>query len=193
MSAETGVMAPTQRRGIPLAWQLLIVFDIVAVAFTYAQQATGSVPGQSDSIEIFEQLVVETKIDGDQKTQPGTVRFEAIDVFVDAGEISLAAYQLELSSQDDGVDIVGIEGGEHAAFSEPPYYDAKAMNNNRVILAAFNTGETLPTGRSRVARVHVQVDGPQQRIWQTTLMAAAAADGKRIPAEVSIAKAERRR
>ena len=193
MSDESRVTASKQRHGVPLAWQLLIVFDICAIAFSYSQHATGSVRGQSDSIQIVEQKAVETMFEGDSGTPPGAVRFEAIDVFVDAGKTPLAAYQLELSSRDQGVEIVGIEGGEHVAFSEPPYYDTRAMNNNRVILAAFNTGENLPTGRSRVARVHVQVDGPQQRIWKTTLMASAAADGKRIPAELSIAKSERSR
>jgi hypothetical protein len=93
-------------------------------------------------------------------------------------------------SKTGGVEIVGIEGGEHPAFAEPPYYDTRAMNNNRVVLGAFNTGNDLPTGRSRVARVHVQLRGPGDRLWHTELTTSASADGTKIPAEISIAKAQ---
>jgi hypothetical protein len=42
-------------------------------------------------------------------------RFRAVDIFVDSTNKPLAAYQLEFTASA-GAKIVGIEGGEHAAF-----------------------------------------------------------------------------
>jgi len=84
------------------------------------------------------------------------------------------------------VEIVGIEGGEHPAFVEPPYYDPAAMANDRVILAAFSTGKDLPHGRVRVARVHVQVSGGVEPKYEAKLVTAGSIDGKPIPATVSV-------
>ena len=152
--------------------------DVNLVALVCAQDEQPAA-GQGDSVV--------TQLDGPNDVEQNAVRFEAIDVFVDSGDQPLAAYQFELTSQEPGVEIVGIEGGEHAAFKEPPFYDPKAMNNNRVILAAFNTGQDLPAGRSRVARIHVQVMGPGQREYRTRLLVSATVEGQQIPAKVSIA------
>lgn len=116
------------------------------------------------------------------------IRFEAIDVIVDSGNEALGAYQFELDSVSDGVEIVGIEGGEHAAYADPPYYDPQAMNGNRVILAAFSTDAKLPTGRSRVARIHVQLEGAAPKSYRFKLTATANDQGEDISAEVEIAK-----
>ena len=116
----------------------------------------------------------------------GELRFEALDVFVDVGEKSLAAYQLEIEATTDGVEIAGIEGGEHAAFRKPPYYDPKAMAGNRIILAAFDTGDDLPAGRIRVARIHLQLQGAGAKKYRTRLSVAADADGKPVPAKLQI-------
>ena len=168
---------------IPLCWALLIAFDASLMALAYAQEV---------DVRPLEAPVqtVDTDLPGPMDIAADAFTFEAVDVFVDSGNQSLAAWQLELTSRSKGVQIVSIEGGEHPAFSEPAYYDPRAMQNNRVILGAFSTGNDLPTGRSRVARVHVQVRGPGKRLWHTELTTSANADGKRIPAEISIAKAE---
>jgi hypothetical protein len=60
------------------------------------------------------------------------------------------------------VGIEGGEGGEHAAYAKPAYYDPAALapeGGGRVILAAYSTAKDLPTGRTRVARLHVMVEG----------------------------------
>lgn len=173
----------SRRYQIPLCWALLIAFDISLMALTYAQDVnpqSAERPVQS----------VQTEIPGPDDVVAESTRFEAIDVFVDSGNQRLAAWQLELKSTASDMQIVGIEGGEHPAFAEPPYYDARAMNNNRVIIAAFNTGDNLPSGRSRVARIHVQVRGAGARTWLSELTTSATADGTKIRAEISIAKAE---
>ena len=171
-----------RHRHIPLPWLVLIVFDLCLVAMACAQDSS-PVASTADEPTV-------TQLEGPNDVEQDTLRFEAIDVFVDSGDQPLAAYQFELVSRVPGVEIVGIEGGAHAAFAEPPYYDPKAMNNNRVILAAFNTGNDLPSGRSRVARIHVQVQGPGQKEYQTRLTISATSNGERIPAKLSIAKAK---
>lgn len=118
------------------------------------------------------------------------VRFEAVDVFVDSAEQPLAAYQFEFAAETGEVKIVGIEGGEHAAFTDPPYYDPAALAHNRVIIAAFNTGADLPTGNTRVARIHVQVTGAEAPQYAIKLHVAASGDGKEIQATASVTGGE---
>jgi hypothetical protein len=114
------------------------------------------------------------------------VRFAAVDVYVDSGTQALAAYQFELSAAAGEFRIVGVEGGEHAAFAGPPYYDPAALMNDRIIIAAFNTGANLPTGRTRVARVHVQISGNEEPAYSVKLVVAGDADGKPITATASV-------
>jgi hypothetical protein len=179
----TGNSAACWWSSVPLAWIILILVDVSLVALACAQENR---PQPEPVVQLDEGEVVQ--IDGDPQIPADAVRFEAIDVFVDSGQLPLAAYQFELISETAGVEIVGIEGGEHAAFSTPPYYDPQAMNNNRVILAAFSTDNALPTGRSRVARIHLQVTGPAVKEYRTWLRTTADADGQQIPARVSIAR-----
>ncbi len=122
------------------------------------------------------------------ESQPDSVRFEAIDVFVDSGGKPLAAYQFELKARSGEVLLAGLEGGEHAAFKAAPYYDTTAMLQNKVIVAAFSTAPRLPHGRTRVARLMVQVTGPTEPAYDATLSVAGSPDGKPIPdAKLSIA------
>ena len=114
------------------------------------------------------------------------VRFEAIDVFIDTGEKPLAAYQFELKAFRGDVMIVGIEGGEHAAFEEPPYYDPAALNNDRVIIADFNTEKDVPAGRTRLARIHVRVRGKEEPRYRTVLETAVAPGGKEVADSIAL-------
>jgi hypothetical protein len=115
------------------------------------------------------------------------VHFKTVDIFVDAGGKPLAAYQLEFQAKSGKVKIVGIEGGEDAAFKEPPYYDAKAMQQERVVIAAFSTEEAtkLPKEKTRVASIHVQVTGEQEPDYALALAVAADSTGKKIGAEAT--------
>jgi hypothetical protein len=97
---------------------------------------------------------------------PSAVRFETLDVFVDSGAVPLAAYQLEVRADTKSEDaraqvkLVGVEGGDRGAFEEPPRYDPEALlRGERIILAAYSLldKDQLPTGKTRVARIHVQV------------------------------------
>ena len=115
------------------------------------------------------------------------IRFNTVDVFVDAGTQPLAAYQLSFTATSGDVKIVGIEGGEHPAFREPPYYDPLAIQHERAILAAFNTAsaDRLPKGRTRVAIVHVQITGARTPVYAVKLEAAANQEGSRVVGQAS--------
>jgi hypothetical protein len=111
------------------------------------------------------------------------LHFRSVDVYVNSNDKPLAAYQVEVSAQKGTVKIVGIEGGEPAAFKDPPFYDPKAMQQERVILAAFNTAgaDKLPNGKTRVATIHVQTAGDEPPEYRVKALTAASPDGKEIP------------
>ena len=115
-----------------------------------------------------------------------SVRFAVVDVRIDPSGRPLAAYQIEFIADANRVKLVGIEGGDHAAFAQPPYYDPAALSNSRVILAAFNTGSNLPTAAFRVARLHVQITVNEKPKWEAKLLVTAAADGSKIPSTVTL-------
>lgn len=128
----------------------------------------------------------------------GQMRFATVDVFVDSGQSPLAAWQVEITGtlKDGRVQLVGIEGGEHAAYRDPAYYDPAALadagvagdgggggGGGRVVLAAFNTtgAEALPTGRTRIARLHVALSGNEARPeYQVAVRIAADPEGNPI-------------
>jgi hypothetical protein len=120
-----------------------------------------------------------------QEAQPA-MRFAYVDVLIDAGEQPLAAYQFELSAAQGEIKIVGVEGGEHPAFADPPYYDPKALQKDRIIIAAFDTTAELPTGKTRVARVHLVIMGDAQPQYRIDLHVAADADGAEISATATV-------
>lgn len=117
---------------------------------------------------------------------PPVARFTNVDVMVDPRGSALAAYQVEFVADANRVTLVGIEGGEHAAFSKPPYYDPKAMAGNRVILAALNTGRDLPMTKTRVARLHLRIVGEGMPSLSAKLIVAASSNDRTIPADVSV-------
>jgi hypothetical protein len=121
--------------------------------------------------------------------QPG-VRFAPLYIYIDSGNNSLAAYQFELKATAGQIKIVGVEGGQSEAFKEAPYYDPAALQNNRIIIAAFSTGSNLPKGRTRIATIHMQIIGDTEPQYELKLIVAGGADGKEIPAEITFKKGE---
>jgi hypothetical protein len=116
----------------------------------------------------------------------GPVRFAAVQVYIDAGQTPLAAYQFEVTTRTGNVALVGIEGGDHPAFKSAPYYDTRALLQNKVIVAAFSTAADLPRGRTRVATLMVQITGDAEPAYDAKLVTAASADGKPIAATVTL-------
>jgi hypothetical protein len=121
-----------------------------------------------------------------QSTQPA-VRFEAVDVFVDPQGQPLGAYQIEFKATTGDVKLVGVEGGASEAYRKAPYYDPKALQQSRIILAAFSTDSSLPIVRTRVARLHLQVTGDAKPEYELKLMVAGDKDAKPIDAVASYA------
>lgn len=122
---------------------------------------------------------------GDETMRPGP-RFEAIDVFITPTG-PLAAYQLEFHAGPGQIKIVGIEGGEHAAYVQAPYYDPAAMQGERVVIGAFSTrpdGE-LPAARFRVARIHVMIEAGMNPEYAARLQTAAGPEARQLDATVS--------
>ena len=124
------------------------------------------------------------------KTVPPKVRFVWLPVYVDSADMPLAAYQFELKATQGDVTIVGVEGGQHAAFKKPPYYDPAVLKKeNRIIIAAFNVGNDLPAGKNRIASVHLMVEGEIEPEYKIELTVAADPNGKKIPnAKINLKK-----
>ena len=118
------------------------------------------------------------------------VRFAPLHIYLDSGNEPLAAFQFELKATAGQIKIVGVEGGQHPAFKEAPYYDPAALANDRIIIAAFNTGRDLPKGRTRIATIHLQIIGDAVPDYELNLTVAADTDGKEIPAKISFEKGE---
>jgi len=119
---------------------------------------------------------------------PTPVRFTSVDIYIDPNGRPLAAYQFELTAQGADATLVGVEGGEHQAFAQPPYYDPRANLNKRIVIAAFNTGEDLPRQRTRVATVMLRVKGAVPPRFSATLQVAADASADPIHAGISVSE-----
>jgi hypothetical protein len=119
-------------------------------------------------------------------TAPPALRFVPVAVRIDTGGRPLAAWQVEIRIASGDARIVGVEGGEHPAFAEPAYYDRAALRERRIVLAAFHTGNDLPSGTTRVATLHLAVTGDADPTFDAELVVAAGPDGRRFAASVSI-------
>jgi hypothetical protein len=123
-------------------------------------------------------------------TAKDTVRFAPLQVTIDPAGQPMAAYQFELKAVRGQVRIVGIEGGEHPAFSAAPFYDPAALAQDRIIIAAYNTGDNLPSTKSRVATIHLQILGEVEPEYEIQLMVASNLEGDKIQATIACEKGE---
>ncbi|MEI8195404.1 MAG: hypothetical protein WCI73_05795 [Phycisphaerae bacterium] len=123
-----------------------------------------------------------------------TISFRSLDIYVapHGAQQALAAYQVELRVTRGDAVIIGVEGGEHPAFTKPPYYDPAALQNQRILLAAFSTDQNLPHGKTRVARLHFQVRGNQAPEYSIKLDIAADPVGKPLAAAASVTQGDPR-
>ncbi len=116
-------------------------------------------------------------------------RFVTFDLYIETASAPLAAWQVEIRDRTGAATIVGLEGGSAGAFNEPPTYDPAALTTGRIIVASFSTdsAEQLPTGRIRVATLHVHVRGNAAPEFDVELTAVATVDGRPLRASVSLA------
>jgi len=119
--------------------------------------------------------------------EEGRSRFRAVDIYLDSKSAPLAAYQLEFSVTNGYARIVGIEGGESPTFRQPPFYDPKAIQHDRVIIAAFSTAlpANLPHGKTRVATIHLECADTQELQAELKLDIAADSEGAKIFGEAN--------
>ena len=123
----------------------------------------------------------------------GAPTFTAFDVFVDSGDKTLGAWQFEWLVRGGAARIVGVEGGEHAAFAKAPHYDAAALQGGRILVAAFSTDRELPHGRTRVARVHLMIAAGAVPEFAVQLQASADGEGAALSATIAWQKTESKR
>ena len=168
-SYQHGGQALKGRKG-SLGYSLQLSFFFSSLIILSFWPAAGQV-GQGDTAQALDNTA-------------GRERFVALDVYVDSGVKELAAYQFEFQAAGATAKIVGVEGREHPAFAEPPYYDPAALARDRVIVGAFSTGRDLPAGKTRVARLHLMLTGPAQPDYQLKLNVAGDRDGNEIKAEI---------
>lgn len=124
--------------------------------------------------------------------QAPTSEFAVFDIYLDSGAEPVAAYQLKISDERAAVKILSVEGGEHSAFSDPPKFDAKAIQRDVIKIAAFslNGRAQLPTGRTRIASLHVEIGPGLTPEWIATVQAAAGPGGAKISTQVTLSKRE---
>lgn len=136
--------------------------------------------------------VVAQQSEHDDMAAEAGVRFAPLHIYLDSGDRSLAAFQFELEATTGQIEIVGVEGGKHKAFSEAPYYDPAALAQDRIIIAAFHTGQDLPKGRTRIATIHLQIAGDAEPQYELKVTLAGDADGNEIPAKITFEKGEQK-
>ena len=123
------------------------------------------------------------------EVEPGAeetdIRFQAMDIFIDSRAQALAAFQVDVRYEKDRVKIVGLEGGETESYQEPPYFDPKGMEHGRIILAGF-TLDDPPKGETRVARLHLRIQGEMMPDLTIRVMTAARPGGERIAAKARL-------
>ena len=170
------------------AWFAGSAAAALAIAFTL----TFVVPAHADAVDAYALALKGgdatailrecTRIRSPRKIDAPGNRFVAVDVYVEAGERKLAAWQVEIGTGDRAA-VVGVEGGEPAAYREPPSYDPKALEGGKIVLAAFTTGDA-PSGRVRVARLHLMENEKCELIGK--VVAAASPGGERFEAKVRL-------
>jgi hypothetical protein len=113
--------------------------------------------------------------------------FRPVNVYVDSGSESLAAYQIEITAgkSEPCAEIVGVEGGEHRAFRTAPYYDPAALRGGRIVVGAFSTETNLPRGKTLVAVLHIR-ETSSPCLYGARVLAAASEREQRIAVEVSL-------
>ncbi len=115
-------------------------------------------------------------------------RFVALDVIIDAAE-PVAAWQFELSDRNRTMTVVGVENGDSPAFMDAPYYDRDAVADgsaDRIVVADFSLdADRLPSGRFRIATIHVMVEGGEPD-FALKLINTTTRDGRRIDATATL-------
>jgi hypothetical protein len=117
------------------------------------------------------------------------LRFEAVDIYLDSNE-PVAAWQFELSDRNGRMKVVGVENGESTAYQRAPYYDREAVRldeADRIVVADYSLAgvDELPSGRTRIATIHLMLDSTDDKDIELTLITATTRNGRIIDASLS--------
>lgn len=122
-------------------------------------------------------------------------RFVPVEVFLDSPQ-PVAAWQFELKDRNASIKVVGVENGGSDVFQRAPYYDREAVTRGdarRIVVADYSLADEseLPSGRVRVATLHLMLDGDAD--FELNLVTATTADGRPIEtATVSLQETQTR-
>lgn len=117
-------------------------------------------------------------------------QFAAVDIYLDSAE-PVAAWQFEFSNRNGLMKIIGVENGESAAFERVPYYDREAVRRgtaDRIVVADFSLADEslLPSGRTRIATLHLMLEGRDDPSFDLHLVTAVTQDGQPIDASIGL-------
>jgi len=125
----------------------------------------------------------------------GETRILTYDIMLDVGSRALAAFQIEISmSAPDTARVTGmlVRGGDHPALQRQPLFDNQRVSRpgarTTFTIANFDTGNDLPSGDVRVARIVLIVVGPGNPGVTARLVIAAGPEGALIPAGLRVAE-----
>ncbi|MBS0186751.1 MAG: hypothetical protein JSS51_01710 [Planctomycetes bacterium] len=193
------------RKGFQPTGERISEFDEVN---RIAAAAVGAEPSQVPSLEDHG---VDTEKDA-KKASPGAdarafdrlsvspesvadTRILTYDVMLDVGSRSLAAFQIEISlSAPDTAHVTGlfVRGGDHPALKRQPLFDSKRVSRpgarTSFTIANFDTGNDLPSGDVRVARIVLVVVGKGNPGLTARLVVAAGPEGVPIPAGLRVSE-----
>lgn len=118
------------------------------------------------------------------------LRFTAVDVYLDSTE-PVAAWQFELGDRAGVMKVVGVEQGDSPAYARVPYYDREAVrlgDADRIIVADYSLADVieLPSGRVRIATVHLMLSGDDDADLNLLLVTATTYDGVVTDARISL-------
>jgi hypothetical protein len=120
-----------------------------------------------------------------ERDEAVALSFSTLDVYIHTDQ-GLGAWQVEVDAEKAGGKIVGVEGGD-GVYAEPPYYDPKALQGGRIVLAGFSLNGKLPRGKVKVATLHLQEAGDGAP-FESRLVVAADGDGKALNADLSVVR-----
>lgn len=168
-------------------WTVLVFVAVAAAAGVLA----GLAPGEDGPGGREDQKQEVEKREYRPPAREANAAFGWVDVVIDSGSVPLAAYQVDVSPAEGvngaespvRVTIVGVEGGAHRAFAAAPYYDPNAIQGEHVIIGAFSLDADLPSGATRVARVHYMAEGRGEipagtALFRVKVQAASGGDGE---------------
>ena len=118
------------------------------------------------------------------------LRFRAVDIYLDSPR-PFAAWQFELNDLNGAMRVVGVENGESTAFARAPYYDREAVQlgtADRIIVADFTLADeaALPSGRVRIATLHLLMEGSAAPAFDLRLVTATTRNGEVIDATIDL-------